>query len=140
MSVITREQVIKYLDGLGDPVDWDNSDNDYTAESQWTLEEIRAEVLEGDKYDGMTIWQDILDTYGADDIRVLHPEEWYESRKEFNRKKSAAMVAIQELSEAWNGEAGFNGNTEVNLDLYPSYLPSFDEFSADFTKFVINDK
>lgn len=68
MATITRAQVIEYLDGLGDPVDWDNSDNANTHESQWTLEQIRAEVLKGDEYDGMNIWQDILTHYDAEDI------------------------------------------------------------------------
>lgn len=55
---ITRKQAIEYLDSLGDSVDW----------TGWTLAQIRAEVLKGDDYDGMGIWDDILEHYGAEDI------------------------------------------------------------------------
>lgn len=58
MATITREQVIAYLDSLGDPVDW----------TGWTLEEIRDTVQAGDEYDGSNFWQDILDSTNAEDI------------------------------------------------------------------------
>jgi len=56
--IITREQAITYLDSLGDSVNW----------TGWTLKEIRAEVLKGDDYDGMNIWENMLISCDADDI------------------------------------------------------------------------
>lgn len=68
MATITRSQAIEYLDSLGDPVDWDNSENNATGAEAWTLEQIRAEVLKGDEYDGGHIWADLLAHYDAEDI------------------------------------------------------------------------
>lgn len=68
MAKITRAQAIEYLNSLGDPVDWDNSENNATGEPAWTLKQIRAEVLAGDSYDDNGIWQAILDHYEAEDI------------------------------------------------------------------------
>jgi hypothetical protein len=68
MATITRGQAVEYLDSLGDPVDWDNSNNNATGPDPWTLEEIRAEVIHGDAYDGGNIWPDLLQHYDAEDI------------------------------------------------------------------------
>ena len=71
MATITREQAIEYLNSLGDPVDWDNSENNHTSEDAWTLEQIRDEVKRGDAYDGGGIWESILQTYNAQDVKGL---------------------------------------------------------------------
>lgn len=69
MKTITRTQVIDYLNGLGDSVDWDNSENGHTNQDAWTLEQIRDEVLTGDSYAGTNLWQEILANFGAKDIK-----------------------------------------------------------------------
>jgi hypothetical protein len=60
---ITKAQAIDYLNSLGDTVD----DLDYMS-----LEDIREEVLRGDRYDGMNIWGRMLEHYNAEDISSMH--------------------------------------------------------------------
>lgn len=55
MAKPTRASLIKYLDSLGDSVDWKG----------WTLEAIKAEVIRGDEYDNMDIWGHYLEEIGA---------------------------------------------------------------------------
>lgn len=69
--IITHQEAIDYLNQLGDPIDWDNSDNNATDEKGWTLEQIRSEVLKGDEYDGMNIWQNMLDELDREDIKDI---------------------------------------------------------------------
>ena len=59
-NVITREQAIDYINQLGDPIDWEGC----------TLAAIRAEVLKGDEYDGMNIWENMLIDLGVTDIQT----------------------------------------------------------------------
>ena len=55
---ITREEAIKYLNTLGDTIEWGDS----------SMEEIREEVKRGDHYDGMDIWGDMLVNLDREDI------------------------------------------------------------------------
>ena len=55
---ITREEAIKYLNTLGDTIEWGDS----------SIEEIREEVKRGDHYDGMDIWGDMLVNLDREDI------------------------------------------------------------------------